>query len=451
MIAKAAHERHRVPARPIDPAMLTDLALQRGPLVRSGRRWALILAMFLILNVMGAFTIIDRTVYGDWDGKSGDKITQVLNLAQIFCSALLFKRGVSRDFTFGRGNMLLMALTGLLLLSTAWSIEPLTTVRRGVLYLLFMVGCIGVSRNMECDEFMDMTSVACCAAAAVSAALLVVSPGMVLTPDGDFRGVFSHKSVLGQIMLDGSIATLHGLRTGRRGPVTGGLMLALLVAVVYLCKSATSLMGVVVMCSASAIFTMLRRRGAVRIWALWLCALGAPLLLLGMMFQSSLLELLGKDPTLTGRTDLWAYVIGYIWQRPVLGWGLTAFWSGENPAANEISTILGWVVPQAHNGLLEILLEAGIVGACLFVAVLLRNMRIAVTCLSGPARELGVSALLCCLSIMLVGVTESVLIDPSLSAMMFFVLGMMCDRQTELSGGVRAAIPRSILGRRVTA
>ncbi len=65
--------------------------------------------------------------------------------------------------------------------------------------------------------------------------------------------------------------------------------------------------------------------------------------------------MIGKDPTLTGRTDIWGYVIPYIYQRPLLGWGYVAFWSTTNPAAMVIAEELHWFAPQAHNGLLEML------------------------------------------------------------------------------------------------
>ena len=39
-----------------------------------------------------------------------------------------------------------------------------------------------------------------------------------------------------------------------------------------------------------------------------------------------ILGFLGKDATLTGRTDLWEFVKICISQRPLLGWGFSAFW-----------------------------------------------------------------------------------------------------------------------------
>ena len=141
------------------------------------------------------------------------------------------------------------------------------------------------------------------------------------------------------------------------------------------------------------------------------------------------MDLLGKDATLTGRTELWYFVNIFISQRPLLGWGFGAFWSQTNSAANEISMNLGWSIPEAHNGLLELLLEVGVIGTSLFALVFVSNIWIAIRCLRTPASELGKTLLLCCGGILLVGVSEEVLVDPSqISVGLLFVMGLIGER-----------------------
>ena len=86
------------------------------------------------------------------------------------------------------------------------------------------------------------------------------------------------------------------------------------------------------------------------------------MLLIILLSPDLILDLLGKDATLTGRTELWYFVNIFISQRPLLGWGFGAFWCQEIRRLNEISRNLGWSIPQAHNGLLELLLEVGAIG-----------------------------------------------------------------------------------------
>jgi O-antigen ligase len=67
---------------------------------------------------------------------------------------------------------------------------------------------------------------------------------------------------------------------------------------------------------------------------------------------------------------------------------------------------VGRTPPHAHNGLLEMLLEVGIVGTVFFVFLWARNVVLALRTLRTPARELGVMSLLCYGGIVLVGVSE---------------------------------------------
>jgi O-antigen ligase len=77
----------------------------------------------------------------------------------------------------------------------------------------------------------------------------------------------------------------------------------------------------------------------------------------------SFLGLIGKDPTLTGRTDIWSAVIELIYEKPVLGWGYRAMWVPTDLVTMWVDKKTGeWGVPSAHNAFLEITLELGILG-----------------------------------------------------------------------------------------
>jgi O-antigen ligase len=71
---------------------------------------------------------------------------------------------------------------------------------------------------------------------------------------------------------------------------------------------------------------------------------------------------LGRDPTLTGRTELWPALFPYILDRFWLGWGYAAFWQAGNEAALRIWSLVEWPPPHSHNGLIEVALDFGIVG-----------------------------------------------------------------------------------------
>ena len=403
-------------------------------------RWYYPASGFFLLQAMGAFAVVDYWIYGSWEGKTGDKLTQSFNLLQIAISLLLLARAYHRRSRIGTSAILAIVTAGFLLLSALWSVDSATSIRRGTIYVFFVIGAIGIAGNMDSDEFMGLLGLACLISAIGSLVVLVISPDLALMGD-EFRGIFSHKNVFGEVMATGVLASLHGIRLGRKW-LRHTVLLILFVALAVASKSATALMTIVAYCGVSGIAMLIYQGGVARIIAIFLTVMLLPIVVIAASFPDSLLEMMGKDPTLTGRTDLWSYVTGNIAQRPILGWGFAAFWTSDNIAAGEISTLLGWGVPEAHNGILEMMLEVGIVGTFLFLSLWVRHVYLAIQCCRAPARELGVSSLLCCGGIVLVGITEQVLVDPSFgSVSVFFIAGLMCEK------AVRAGRRRRFLAR----
>jgi exopolysaccharide production protein ExoQ len=191
-------------------------------------------------------------------------------------------------------------------------------------------------------------------------------------------------------------------------------------------------------CGVSGFDSLWRKGGAARLTGVIFSIFLAPVLIVAVVAPDTILELIGKDPTLTGRTEIWAYVIPDIWMKPWLGWGYFGFWQLANPAAFEISNAVHWVVPHAHNGLLESLLEIGVLGTALFAFILVRIIVLAIRCLDTPERALAISTISCCAGILLVGVSEPVLIvSIQSSTPIVFITGLMCERAARAAKRMR--------------
>ena len=76
---------------------------------------------------------------------------------------------------------------------------------------------------------------------------------------------------------------------------------------------------------------------------------------------------IGRDETLTGRTEIWASILPDIERQPFLGYGFSSFWTAETKGEHNIG--------EAHNGYLEVLLELGFVGMLFFSIYLLSFCR----------------------------------------------------------------------------
>ncbi len=378
---------------------------------------------------MQAFGFIDRLVYGTWDGKGGDKVTAFLNILLIASSLVLFAYGCKRTRTVGTGGIIALGVIAFLFLDSLFSIDPASTLREAIIYLYVILGAIGVASILTADAYMEALSLVCLLSALASIALLAVSHSTAISELGDYNGIFPHKNFLGQVMAAGALASLHSIRVDRHHRARNICILLVCGGMALASRSATSWLTIFVFCALDVIITLCRRGGVAQTMGLVLAAVALPSLIFAAIDPDAILVLIGKDPSLTGRTEIWAFVINDIWQRPILGWGYFAFWSPFNLAAVEISDSVHWMVPQAHNGLLEMLLSIGLVGTSLFVFLLVRTISLALRCFRIQAPALGLSTILCCAGVLLLGVSETVLLAPTQpSTVVFFITGLMCDR-----------------------
>jgi len=79
----------------------------------------------------------------------------------------------------------------------------------------------------------------------------------------------------------------------------------------------------------------------------------------------------GKDLTFTGRTFIWSAALTLWKERPVWGWGADGVLSADplTPRTAQAWREIGFDVPHAHNGTLDLGVQFGIVGVLIFVAL----------------------------------------------------------------------------------
>ena len=392
------------------------------------------LAGFFLLNAEDGLLFIDRLLYGEWDGKTGDTVTRCLNLLFILSAMPLFLYGnfVSRQKLPLAGTMLVAAFVGLLMLSGAWSLVPAKTVQIAIEYVFVLCGIIGLVRSLRAEQFMAILTWVCLLCAVMSIILRIVSPGSALlvgVAGTDFRGIFPHKNVLGEVMATGALCCLHGLRAEQGARIRKCLMLVLFTGMAFASHSTGALMVTLIFIGISVYLSLRNKGGSFRLVGNIGAIAVTPALLLVLFAPDTLLVMIGKDPTLTGRTEIWGFVCSYIGMKPMLGWGYFGFWFAGNPAAVAISDAVHWVVPQAHNGLLELLLNVGFLGTGFVLFLVARNIVLGIRCLNGPRRDLGISAIMCCVGLLMEGISEAVLLSPTAPMTnVFFALGLFCEQ-----------------------
>ncbi|MGB7750238.1 MAG: O-antigen ligase family protein [Candidatus Acidiferrales bacterium] len=81
----------------------------------------------------------------------------------------------------------------------------------------------------------------------------------------------------------------------------------------------------------------------------------------------------GKDPTLTDRTKIWAMVLG-MHTNPLIGTGYESFWMGPRMQWIWDNAGLG-PLNESHNGYIEVYLNLGIIGLLLIAAIVIDSYR----------------------------------------------------------------------------
>jgi exopolysaccharide production protein ExoQ len=122
------------------------------------------------------------------------------------------------------------------------------------------------------------------------------------------------------------------------------------------------------------------------------------------------LAVLDRDVTLTGRTDLWPAVLEMIAKRPWLGYGYDAFWMGWEGESAQVWIILAgfgrnFFPTHAHNGVLELWLNLGLLGVLVFALVLLLTFGRAIRLMRSTKAMDGVWPLAYLTFMLLVGIT----------------------------------------------
>lgn len=191
---------------------------------------------------------------------------------------------------------------------------------------------------------------------------------------GSWRGHLIHKNITGAMMAVLTIIGVFALRSGRK--LVGLLLLVGAVVFLYFTRSKTSL-GLLPIAIALAFV-------AERIPSLFARAViclgpvaALNLLTLGSAISPGIATLNKtylKDPSFTGRLDIWRFGFEKFVERPWTGFGFESFWLSPAILRSESKLELNWEVQNiihGHNGYLDMLLTLGIPGLLLVVYVFL--------------------------------------------------------------------------------
>ena len=196
-----------------------------------------------------------------------------------------------------------------------------------------------------------------------------------------WTGVTTNKNELGMVCMIFGLASLSrvlDIYRGREGARKSRRMIAHFVVVltaiwlIHIANSATSLACFVIGGSLLVLTSwrpVMRRPALVHLLVAALLGVAVSALFLGL--GTGLVQGLGRNSTLTGRTEMWSHALKLV-DNPIIGAGYESFWVGTRlekmrPVAPGVN--------QAHNGYLEVYLNLGWIGVTLLGFVLVTGYR----------------------------------------------------------------------------
>lgn len=249
-----------------------------------------------------------------------------------------------------------------------WSIDPGVTQRRVIAMAISSAFAIYLGVAFTGRHLPRMLMLASLIMGLGSLVMVFANPAIgvhQIENAGLWRGLWYEKNQMGLVMSAGAVAAAACLASEDRRRLLPAITLAVTTLLVLATQSKTSLLCLLLGVGAVGGLWAMRRGGAAfSIVAVWfgvvLTAGGAYVFITD---PAMVLQALGKDPSLTGRTDIWAALMREVAERPWTGFGYQAFWGKDSVPAAFIRAETQWPVPSAHNGWIDLLIQLGWPGA----------------------------------------------------------------------------------------
>jgi exopolysaccharide production protein ExoQ len=190
-------------------------------------------------------------------------------------------------------------------------------------------------------------------------------------PDGTYSGYFTHKNELGAFSGIALLLALHEtLYPGLRRVF--GLTIVVTATLLLLWSQSKTAFALALICPLLAgliwiIRKVARVSPAITVVSVLVCY--AAVSSVSSFNIDVLTAVMYGDTTFTDRTVVWDFVFSEIARRPLFGWGYRSFWLVGLDAPSVVEAPVPWVamMPNAHNGYYETILDLGYTGLALLL------------------------------------------------------------------------------------
>jgi O-antigen ligase len=269
-----------------------------------------------------------------------------------------------------------IALAAWALMSAWWTVSPSRTPHEALLMTLVILTAMWFGYALTFRQQVWSLFIGLHVLVLTSLLLALALESARFPNDGSWIGLFNNPNTLSPVATLGIVAAIGAWL------LTADLWLRVAVGVcagldVVVALKASSATGWLALCGVVAAFALLLLgRGLVTrgVPVTHVRAAGAAVVGLAVVSIPWTIglaaDLFGKDATLTGRRDIWDFVVDSVEDRWLVGFGWYSFW--DDPANRaELFERTGRQLDSAHSSFMETLLFLGGVGVVLLLAVVL--------------------------------------------------------------------------------
>lgn len=352
---------------------------------RTAVLWAcLLIYSYFMYNFLSGFSPFAGQHSVLTSSEQGSFVNKI-STALMFCGCvplLIAYRRRAWDLTLF--SLPLLIVVSWFTVSVIWSQHPDLTLRRIIAYWMYLVIAIAaISTIMTPQKIVATIALVFATVIVFDFLALALFPAAATQIEG-VRGIHFHKNDAGTVAMV-STFVLGGASFATKAKPLKAALFALFVASIcflVMSRSKTTLgFTLVLILVIPAVYLLILKSQAVLVTIIALIVgCGAALFSVLVLFDVSteqILTFVFGDPTLTRRTDLWRHLLYSIYERPLLGSGWGAFW-GTGEAVNPIHAppktwfLDAAMINTAHNGYLDVVLQTGLVGLVLTIALIIR-------------------------------------------------------------------------------
>ena len=275
----------------------------------------------------------------------------------------------------------------LILSSSLWSDTPTTTLRSSISLLETTLFGLYFAARFSMQEQLKLLTICGSIFAIVGLLFSLAFPSVAIEAGihaGAWRGPLIQKNLFARALVLFATAAYINPSSRFIGKAIRAITLLLCILLIVLSASKTAIVILILMIGLIELQRFLYRLVAhlPMLVIPAICAVllsGMTAIVLAVSQAQAIVDLTGRDLTLSGRTEIWSALVTKIGERPLLGYGYQGFWRGIYGESAYIGKVFGnaYLPPHSHNGFFELTLAFGLFGLGLFALTFLLNARFA--------------------------------------------------------------------------